>query len=217
MLTTRDILLEYQVYQAMRHVRPQELKDGDIVLSQDMLGEHPPEHVEQLLRKLGELGFDPARFERESTRPVDLLPYDPETQPALGSQPWTSLREFLEQQEGISKMVHNHAESLLVGIQKRIREGDAFTEDVIEETGRAPVMYAGTRSKPYQGDYRPSRILDNEGLMIDMDVLECHMRPENLTRRYYGIGDRSISAVRAFVNARILEVSGGPAPSTESP
>ncbi len=201
----------------MRHIRPQELKDGDIVLPRDTLGEHPPEHVEQLLRKLGELGFDPARFERELTRPVDLLSYDPETQTALGSRPWTSLREFLRQQEGISKMVHNNAESLLVGIQKRIREGDAFTEGVIEETGRAPVMYSGTRSKPYQGDYRPFGSSDNEGLMIDMDVLECHLRPDNLTRRYYGIGDRSISAVRAFVNARILEVSEGPVPSPESP
>lgn len=193
---------------SLETVRASQLHDGDLVIRGEQLAGRSQKNVDALIKKVGELGFSLARLTRPSITAEELLSYDPEGQPSLGAKQLDDLRGFLET-AGMNTIIRRKVESLLFAMNYAAlnpREADVTLLDFEQLPLRPLPLLTWTESgHAYNRQFRPYP--PREGLLIDMDELEWHMRHTDFYRSYAGTGTKTVSAVNSFVNARITEIT----------
>ncbi len=194
------------------HIRPRQVKDGDLVIRLGELGGDQAPDETEVLSKLGELGMPPAVVARLKTdeERVDLLPHDAEAQP-LQKCAWGDFEAFMEAKQ-MEPTQRGLARSLLASINRHGRGRDGQAN--YGSARRMPILYLRSSGEVFQDMYLASN-QDMDNILIDVAAIETYLRNDNL-ELMSGVGPAKISLLTEFVNGQIEALAEGQTPSVQT-
>ena len=195
------------------HIRPSQAMDGDLVIRLGEFGDDTGITEESIRSKLGELGLPPEVVAKLKTaeETVDLLPYDPETQPALEKSPWQDFEDFMDAKQ-MEPTQRGLARSLLASIN---RQGTGRGGQ--PSYGRAPsmpILYLRSSGEVFKDMYLDHN-QDMSDILIDVAAIETYLRNGDL-ELMSNVGPAKISLLTEFVNGKIEALPEGQPPSAQT-